>query len=140
MIVKKDKFKNIFEGLKIAYGQYQKGDRNENGKQTGKAFIVRKNVSDDLWENHLQGKGAALGIIPINEDNLCKWGPSKISLRKRVFPSGRPKEKNITFNYKDPTWNAEHNFFRKLIQKNEKIYLNNDNFINNSIRKIQEKL
>ena len=74
MIVKKDKFKNIFEGLKIAYGQYQKGDRNENGKQTGKAFIVRKNVSDDLWENHLQGKGAALGIIPINEDNLCKWG------------------------------------------------------------------
>jgi hypothetical protein len=74
MIIKKDTFKNIFEGLKIAYGQYQKGDRNENGKQTGKAFIVRKNVSDDLWENHLQGKGPALGIIPINEDNLCKWG------------------------------------------------------------------
>ena len=30
------KFKNIFEGLKIAYGQYQKGDREENGKQKGK--------------------------------------------------------------------------------------------------------
>jgi hypothetical protein len=74
MIMKKDKFKSIFEGLTIAYGQYQKGDRAENGKQKGKAFIVRKNVSDDLWENHLQGKGAALGIIPINENNLCKWG------------------------------------------------------------------
>ena len=74
MITKTNKFKSIFEGLTIAYGQYQKGDRDENGKQKGKAFIVRKNVSDDLWENHLQGKGAALGIIPINENNLCKWG------------------------------------------------------------------
>ena len=69
------KFKNIFEGLKIAYGQYQKGDVAANGdKQKGKAFIVRKNVSDDLWENHLQGKGPALGIIPIREDNTCRWG------------------------------------------------------------------
>ena len=73
--MKSEKFKNIFEGLKIAYGQYQKGERSENGsKQKGKAFIVRKNVSDDLWENHLQGKGPALGIIPIREDNTCRWG------------------------------------------------------------------
>jgi hypothetical protein len=72
--MKTEKFKNIFEGLKIAYGQYQKGERNGNGKQQGKAFIVRKNVSDDLWENHLQGKGPALGIIPIREDNTCRWG------------------------------------------------------------------
>ena len=72
--MKTEKFKNIFEGLKIAYGQYQKGERNGNGKQQGKAFIVRKNVSDDLWENHLQGKGPALGIIPIREDSTCRWG------------------------------------------------------------------
>jgi len=69
-----NKFKEIFEGLKIAYGQYQKGERSENGKQKGKAFIVRKNVSDDLWENHIKGEGPALGIIPINENNNCKWG------------------------------------------------------------------
>ncbi len=68
------KFKNIFEGLKIAYGQYQKGDREENGKQKGKAFIVRKEVTDDLWKNHIEGKGPALGIIPITESNNCKWG------------------------------------------------------------------
>ena len=69
------KFKNIFEGLKIAYGQYQKGDVAANGdKQKGKAFIVRQTVSDDLWEKHLQGEGAALGIIPITENNTCRWG------------------------------------------------------------------
>ena len=34
-----DKFKQIFSGLTIAYGQYQPGDRGENGsKQKGKAF------------------------------------------------------------------------------------------------------
>ena len=51
-----NKFKQIFLGLEIAYGQYQPGDRGENGKQTGKAFIVRKTVTDELWTNHLEGK------------------------------------------------------------------------------------
>ena len=69
-----NKFKSIFLGLEIAYGQYQPGERGENGKQKGKAFIVRGDVTDDLWSNHLEGKGAALGIIPITKDNSCRWG------------------------------------------------------------------
>jgi len=69
-----DKFKNIFEGLTIAYGQYQKGDKDENGKQKGKAFIVRQQVTRELFENHIKGVGPALGIIPITEKNNCKWG------------------------------------------------------------------
>ena len=69
-----DKFKNIFEGLTIAYGQYQKGDKDENGKQKGKAFIVRQQVTEELFENHIKGIGPALGIIPITEKSNCKWG------------------------------------------------------------------
>jgi hypothetical protein len=69
-----DKFKSIFLGLEIAYGQYQPGERGENGKQKGKAFIVRGDVTDSLWIDHLKGKGPALGIIPITEDNSCRWG------------------------------------------------------------------
>ena len=69
-----EKFKKIFSGLTIAYGQYQKGERGSNGKLKGKAFIVRKNVTDDLWKHHLAGDPPALGIIPITEDNNCKWG------------------------------------------------------------------
>ena len=57
-----DKFKSIFSGLEIAYGQYQPGERGNNGKQKGKAFIVRGQVTDELWSNHLEGKGPALGI------------------------------------------------------------------------------
>ena len=69
-----EKFKKIFEGLTIAYGQYQKGEKDDNGKQKGKAFIVRKQVSKELFENHLKGYGPALGIIPITEKNDCRWG------------------------------------------------------------------
>ena len=69
-----DKFKSIFSGLEIAYGQYQPGERGDNGKQKGKAFIVRGQVTDELWSNHITGKGPALGIIPITENNTCRWG------------------------------------------------------------------
>ena len=70
----KEKFKEIFSGLQSAYGQYQKGERSETGKQKGKAFIIRKPITDNLWEDHLNGVDPALGIIPINEHNNCKWG------------------------------------------------------------------
>ena len=70
----KEKFKEIFTGLQTAYGQYHKGQRSENGKRKRKAFIVRKQITDNLWEDHLNGIDPALGIIPINEDNNCKWG------------------------------------------------------------------
>ena len=69
-----DKFKSIFSGLEIAYGQYQPGERGDNGKQKGKAFIVRGQVTDEHWRNHIEGKGPALGIIPITENNTCRWG------------------------------------------------------------------
>ena len=93
-----DKFKNIFKGLTIAYGQYQKGDRATNGnKQGGKAFIVRKNVSDDLWEKHLQGEGPALGIIPITEDNTCRWGC--IDIDEYNFDHGKLVQSIRNFNF-----------------------------------------
>ena len=69
------KFKEIFEGNNSAYGQLiLSGATNDKGKADGKAFIKRQQVTDNLWEDHLAGKDPALGLIPINEDNMCKWG------------------------------------------------------------------
>ncbi len=45
---------------------------------------------------------------------LCKWGPSILTLRKRVFPSGRPEETVETIEQPDPTWKAEHDHFLAL--------------------------
>ena len=69
------KFKEIFEGNKSAYGQLiLSGEKTDKGKAKGKAFIKREPIPDTFWQDHLDGKDPALGVIPINEDNMCKWG------------------------------------------------------------------
>ena len=69
-----DKFKSIFEGLDVAYGQHQPNGSRADGKQQGKSYIVRQEVTDELWQKHLEGEGPSLGIIPIRADNTTKWG------------------------------------------------------------------
>jgi len=68
------KFSAIFDGLEEAYGTYKVDKQQANGKNTGKAGIIREPRDSDLWEGHLSGKGRSVGIIPINADNNCKWG------------------------------------------------------------------
>ena len=69
-----EKFKSIFEALDVAYGQHQPNGSRADGKQQGKSYIVRQEVTDELWQKHLAGEGPSLGIIPIRADNTTKWG------------------------------------------------------------------
>ena len=70
-----DKFKEIFEGNNSAYGIMKKtGETTAKGKAVAQARIKRERVTDNLWKAHLDGEDPALGIIPINEDNMCRWG------------------------------------------------------------------
>jgi hypothetical protein len=68
------RFKAIFSGLDIAYGTYKIESSRGDGKQAGKAVVVRKPPTDDLWVKHLEGVEPSLGIIPIRSDNTCIWG------------------------------------------------------------------
>jgi|TARA_R110000822_G_scaffold13777_4_gene48739 hypothetical protein len=68
------KFAGIFDGLRQAYGTYNVKRKNANGKNLGKASLVREPRTTALWENHLSGEGVSIGIIPINETNECRWG------------------------------------------------------------------
>jgi hypothetical protein len=68
-----DKFSAIFDGLKEAYGTFKIEKKQANGKNIGRAGLVRQPRTMDLWEKHLQGT-FGIGIIPINEDNSCRWG------------------------------------------------------------------
>jgi len=68
------RFKAIFSGLDIAYGTYKIEGAKGNGKQAGKAVVVRKPPVDELWTKHLNGVEPSLGIIPIRADNSCIWG------------------------------------------------------------------
>jgi hypothetical protein len=69
-----DKFKKIFEGLDRAHGVTKVTESISNGtKIKGKSFVKREPVTDELWQKHLEGKDS-LGVIPINDENKCKWG------------------------------------------------------------------
>tara|TARA_R100000935_G_scaffold3050_1_gene8073 strand:+ start:1740 stop:3260 length:1521 start_codon:yes stop_codon:yes gene_type:complete len=64
----------IFDGLKEAHGYFKIETTGSNGKAKGKAGVLKAPRTTKLWESHLSGGGTGLGIIPINEDNMCVWG------------------------------------------------------------------
>jgi hypothetical protein len=64
----------LFEGHKEAYGKFRFSEQlRADGKIKGTGTTVRGSVSPDLWDSHLEGKDQ-LGIIPINADNMAKFG------------------------------------------------------------------
>ena len=70
-----ERFKYIFQGLDRARGVTYVDKKGEDGQKIkGKSFVVREPVTNELWQTHLQGVEPSLGIIPINDDNKCKWG------------------------------------------------------------------
>jgi len=70
-----NRFKEIFSGLVRAHGKTFVDKKGADGQKIkGKSFVVREIVTDNLWLSHLNGLEPSLGIIPINDDNKCKWG------------------------------------------------------------------
>lgn len=67
-------FYDLFKGSDIAHGTYVVSTtRDRDGKKQGTAKVIREPTTVDMWEEHLKG-GTGLGIIPINSENLCRWG------------------------------------------------------------------
>ena len=73
-------------------------------------------------------------------NSLCKWGQNTFNYRKRKFPSGQPYEKTIVINKGDPTWKAEHLFFKKLIKTNTKTDLKKDLILNSCFLQFSKSL
>ena len=67
------------------------------------------------WRNHFTcDVFAENGSAHI--ESLCKWGPTTFTVRRRVLPSGRPPEESSTLIQEDPTWIAEYDHFKRLIE------------------------
>jgi hypothetical protein len=70
-----ERLQEIFKGLENAYGQTKiTNEIRSDGKNEVKSYTIKKPITDTLWEQHVAGVEPALGIVPINEDNECKWG------------------------------------------------------------------
>ncbi len=64
------RFQDLFAGYTRAHGRYHVlGASGDRGKVGGKVKTVRAPLSDADFEAHLSGKGAGIGIIPLNDDN-----------------------------------------------------------------------
>lgn len=65
------RFMNLFTGLSRAYGLYQ----------NGRAKTLRQNITVEKYEWHLTGhQGIGIGVVPIDEDNMCRFGVIDIDI------------------------------------------------------------
>jgi scyllo-inositol 2-dehydrogenase (NADP+) len=100
-----------------------------------KSNLIQLEVSLCMWRNSFK-----CDIIyergSIHIDSLCKWGPSKLTIRTRKFPSGIPKEINKIIISEDPTWVKEYIFFKKLIANKVKNNLSKDIWISQILNQI----
>ena len=68
---------SIFAGYDQAYGTYRPDQKQpQHGSKLeikSSARTVREEVTEDLWQKHLDGT-SPLGIIPIDGNDSCVWG------------------------------------------------------------------
>jgi scyllo-inositol 2-dehydrogenase (NADP+) len=95
---------------------------------------IQMEVSLLSWRNHfyadIYAENASAHI-----SSLCKWGPSSITIRERILPSGRPKETVSTLVQPDPTWDIEYEHFKALCKKGEN-NIDGDIWVNNILSKL----
>lgn len=77
------------------------------------APVIELEMSLLSWRNTFTADLVGeLGSLHIN--GLCKWGPSILTVRKRVLPSGRPEEETYVLESPDPTWELEYRHFEEM--------------------------
>ena len=75
-----EKLNQIFHGSSRAHGTFTVENNIIGQKTQGKAKTIKTvGASIKHWQDHLEGK-QGLGIIPIDEDNLVKWGAIDIDI------------------------------------------------------------
>lgn len=90
----------------------------------GKPEVILE-VSLLSWRNNF--KAELIGSEgSIHLESLCKWGPTSLTVRNRMRPSGRPNEKISIITSPDPTWESEYLHFKSLIKSKNPGNLNSN--------------
>lgn len=118
-IVKKNKFENNSSDHAIIHSD-----------NTGVYYNLE--MTSCSWKNSfnldmLGSKGS------LHVENLCKWGDSKLTIRKRKYPAGTPKEKILIKKKGDPTWKDENSFFNNLNSKTKNLSFKKDLYISRQL-------
>ena len=75
------KFMALFDGYENAYGQYRVTTKSEDGKVSGRAVTISEPVTQENFEEHLNGGPYILGIIMLKSNNKCSFGCIDIDIR-----------------------------------------------------------
>lgn len=90
-----------------------------------------------MWRNHFTCDILAeYGSAHI--ESLCKWGPTTLTVRTRVLPSGRPGEETETLVQEDPTWALEYADFRAACLERSPADLSTDLWLNRTLRGLSD--
>ena len=75
------KFLDLFKPNTSVFGQTELTGkvRERDGKQGSKSFLVKSELTVDVWEEHLKGK-RLIGCTPIRDDNTVHWGALDIDV------------------------------------------------------------
>ena len=68
-----ERFARLFRGLNRAYGVVDLTGKDASGKQKGKYKFVHEPRTSATYAAHLVGT-TSIGVVPINEKNVCVWG------------------------------------------------------------------
>nr|HIL77030.1 Gfo/Idh/MocA family oxidoreductase [Rhodospirillales bacterium] len=103
----------------------------------GKQPRIELEMTLCMWRNHFSCDILAeYGTAHI--ESLCKWGPSTFTHRKRIIPSGRPPETQVTLTQSDPTWADEYRHFKSLIESGASTDLSIDIWLQTQLRMLGE--
>jgi hypothetical protein len=69
-----ERFASLFAGYNLAYGTYAIRGSSQDGKAIGKAQTLRGEPTIEIYQQHLDGRGAGLGVIMLREDNTVFFG------------------------------------------------------------------
>ena len=105
---------------------YKSQDKKYNSKYGDELYFWKNSFYLDIV--------GSKGSLHIN--SLCKWSKSKLIIRKRKLPSGKPKEKIINYKKGDPTWKLENKYFINKVKSKSKTSLKKDILINTSLNKL----
>ncbi len=88
----------LFRGYELAHGTFVVQRTSDKGKSEGRALTHKGPATEELWRDHLSGKGPGLGVIPLLDDNTVAWSALDIddnkidhaNLERRIETLGLP--------------------------------------------------
>ncbi len=76
----------------------------------------------------------------IHSDSLEKWEDTKVILRNRILPSGKPKQRTRIFKKNDKTWIKEYKYFKKIVKDKISNDYEKNKWIQDNFLYLQKKL